>query len=51
MYAALWRVLPGALWLKILILSVSTVAIISLLMFVIFPLIDTALTIREVTVE
>lgn len=51
MYSALWRVLPSALWLKILILSVAAAAIISLLLFVIFPLIDTALTIREVTVE
>ena len=51
MYAALWRVLPGALWLKIVILSVAAIAVVSALMFFVFPLIDTAMTIREVTVE
>jgi hypothetical protein len=51
MYSALWRVLPGALWLKVLILSAAGAAIISLLMFVVFPYVDTAMTIREVTVE
>jgi hypothetical protein len=51
MYSALWRVLPGALWLKIVILSGAAIAVISALMFFVFPLIDTAMTVREVTVE
>lgn len=50
MYAALWRILPGALWVRILTLSVAAVIVATLLMLFVFPAIDLALTTREVTV-
>jgi hypothetical protein len=37
MYAALWRVLPGATWLKVAQLIVLAVFVLGLLVFVAFP--------------
>jgi hypothetical protein len=39
MYAALWRVLPGATWLKVAQLVALTVIVLALLFFVVFPLV------------
>jgi len=39
MYVALWRVLPGTLWWKVLQLTVLAVAVLALLVFVVFPLV------------
>lgn len=51
MYAALWRVLPGTLWVKIAILTGAAALIITILMMFVFPAVDTAITVREVTVN
>jgi hypothetical protein len=51
MYSALWRVLPGSLWVKIAILTASAAVVITVLMVFVFPLVDTAITVREVTVN
>ena len=51
MYAALWRVLPGSLWIKIAILTAATAVVITVLMMFVFPAVDTAITVREVTVN
>jgi hypothetical protein len=51
MYAALWRVLPGSLWIKIAILSAATIVIVIALMMFVFPAVDSAISIREVTVD
>jgi hypothetical protein len=51
MYAALWRVLPGSLWIKIAILTVTAAVVITVLMMFVFPAVDTAITVREVTVN
>ncbi len=51
MYAALWRVLPGNLWLKIAILTVGAAVIITVLMMLVFPAVNTAISVREVTVN
>lgn len=37
MYAALWRLLPGPLWLRVLLAVVVVAGIVALLMFVIYP--------------
>lgn len=50
MYAALWRVLPGSLWVKIAILTVATAVVITALMMFVFPAVNTAISVREVTV-
>jgi hypothetical protein len=51
MYAALWRVLPGSLWIKIAILTAAAAVVITVLMMFVFPAVDTAITVREVTVN
>ncbi|WP_291050026.1 hypothetical protein [Herbiconiux sp.] len=52
MYAALWRILPGPLWVRILIVVVLVVAVLYALAFWVFPWIDdlTAPT-QDVTVD
>lgn len=40
MYAALWRALPGPLWLRILLLLVLLVAVLYALVTWVFPWID-----------
>jgi hypothetical protein len=50
MYAALWRILPGPLWLRIAALTLAVVVVAVLLMLFVFPALDVALTRREVTV-
>jgi hypothetical protein len=51
MYAALWRVLPGPWWLRVLILLVLAAAVIYGLFFYVFPLISQIVNPQEVTVE
>ncbi len=51
MYAALWRILPGPLWVRILILVVGAIVIIAALMMFVFPAVDAAITPGEVTVN
>ncbi|WP_298122675.1 hypothetical protein [uncultured Aurantimicrobium sp.] len=51
MYAALWRVLPGSLWVKIAILTAAAAVVITVLMVFVFPIVDTAITVRDVTVN
>ncbi|MFA9276662.1 MAG: hypothetical protein ACEQR4_02270 [Rhodoluna sp.] len=51
MYSALWRVLPGNLWVKIAILTAAAAVVITVLMVFVFPIVDTAITVREVTVN
>lgn len=47
MYVALWRVLPGPRWARILILVGAVVAIVTLLSFFVFPWVDILLTRSE----
>jgi hypothetical protein len=51
MYAALWRVLPGPWWLRVVILLVLLVAILYGLLFYAFPWISGFVNPQEVTVE
>jgi hypothetical protein len=37
MYAALWRVLPGPWWVRVLILLVMLAAVLAICVYVIFP--------------
>jgi hypothetical protein len=50
MYGALWRVLPGPIWLRILILLVGAAAILTALVLWVFPLIQPLVTPPESTV-
>lgn len=50
MYGALWRVLPGPWWLRVLILLVLAVAILAALVFWVFPVVATYIAPQDVTV-
>lgn len=45
MYAALWRVLPGPVWLKVIELLTITAGVLAILVFFVFPFVaDTFFT-------
>ena len=50
MYAALWRVLPGPLWLRILQVLVLIALVIFVLATWVFPWVDTIVNSQESTV-
>lgn len=50
MYAALWRVLPGPVWVRILILIVLLAIVLFVLATWVFPWIDSFMATQEDTV-
>ncbi|GAA2979766.1 hypothetical protein JOD63_002878 [Microbacterium terrae] len=50
MYAALWRILPGPVWLRILFLIVLALAVLYGLVFYAFPWVSQFVNPQEVTV-
>lgn len=51
MYAALWSVLPGPVWARVLLLVVLVVTVIALCLVVVFPLLNTFVNVTDSTVE
>jgi len=51
MYAALWRVLPGPVWVRILILVVAAALVLAALVEWVFPWASVTLLPQESTVE
>ncbi len=51
MYAALWKVLPGPLWVRIVTAVVAVGVVVALLMLFVFPWVDGFITPKEVTVK
>ncbi|CAD5989158.1 hypothetical protein [Agreia sp. COWG] len=52
MYAALWRVLPGPVWLRILFVLIIVAGVLVVLAAWVFPWIDALITpTQEVTVD
>lgn len=51
MYGALWRVLPGPWWVRVLILVVAVAAILYAFTFWVFPFVNTLIPQGDVTVE
>ena len=51
MYGALWRVLPGPWWVRLLIVLVLVAAVLYGLFFYVFPWISEMVNPQEVTVE
>ena len=51
MYGALWRLLPGAVWLRVLQLVVLAVLVLAALVLWVFPFIDHITAPQEVIVE
>jgi hypothetical protein len=50
MYAAIWRVLPGPVWVRILLVLVLVAAVLYCLVTWVFPWVDTIVNNQEVTV-
>ncbi len=50
MYAALWRVLPGPAWLKVVIFVLAAAAILAACVFWIFPWISDTFLLQDGTV-
>ncbi|GEB45929.1 MULTISPECIES: hypothetical protein [Microbacterium] len=51
MYGALWRVLPGPWWVRVLIILVLVAAVLYGLFFYVFPWVSDLVYPQEVTVE
>ncbi|WP_372734694.1 hypothetical protein [Nocardioides sp.] len=51
MYAALWRVLPGPTWVRILAVLVGFVAVSVVLFLFVFPVIEPLLPFDQITLE
>ena len=51
MYAALWRILPGPWWVRLLILVILAAAVLYGLVFYAFPWVSQFVNPQEVTVE
>ena len=51
MYAALWRMLPGPIWLRIILLLPLAAAVVFALFTWVFPSVDGIVNPIEVTVE
>jgi hypothetical protein len=50
MYAALWRILPGPWWVRLLIVLVAVAAILAACVFWVFPWVDQLVAPQDVTV-
>ena len=51
MYGALWRILPGPLWLRLVIVLLLVAAVLSALVFWVFPWVNGLIPTQDVTVE
>ena len=51
MYAALWRILHGPVWVRLLILLIAFAAILFCLVTWVFPWVDSVVNTQEVTVH
>lgn len=51
MYAALWRVLPGPVWLRVLMVVVLAVVVVLCLIEWVFPWVNSLIPVQEVTVN
>ncbi len=50
MYGALWRILPGPVWLRIVLMIVLFALIIAALVAFVFPWLNTFINVNDVTV-
>ncbi len=51
MYAALWRILPGPVWLRIFFVLVLIVLVLIVLVIWVFPCVDAFISSQDVTVR
>lgn len=51
MYAALWRLLPGPLWIRVILALILVAAVLASLVLWVFPWVNSFIDVPEVTVE
>ncbi len=50
MYGALWRIMPGPLWLRIILIVLFFGAVLAALVYLVFPWLNTFVNVNDVTV-
>lgn len=50
MYAALWRLMPGPLWIRIISMILLFAVVLAVLVVFVFPWLNTFVNVNEVTV-
>ena len=50
MYGALWRLMPGPLWLRMILLVLLFAAVLAALVLFVFPWLNTFVNVNDVTV-
>jgi len=50
MYSALWHLIPGPLWVRLILMAVFFALIITLLVVLVFPWLNTFVNVNDVTV-
>lgn len=50
MYSAVWKLLPGPLWVRVVMASALVVAVLTVLVVWVFPFVDNLTAPQEVTV-
>ena len=50
MYGALWRIMPGPLWLRILLLLLFFAVVLAALVLFVFPWLNSFVNVNDVTV-
>ncbi|MCU1585932.1 MAG: hypothetical protein JWM49_2488 [Microbacteriaceae bacterium] len=50
MYGALWRVLPGPVWVRVLLMIALFLVILTVLVLFVFPWLNTFVNVNDVTV-
>lgn len=51
MYGTLWRLMPGPLWLRIVLMVLFFAVILAVLVLVVFPWLNTFVNVNDVTVS
>jgi uncharacterized membrane protein len=51
MYSALWQLMPGPLWVRILLMTLLCAATLAALVFLVFPWLNTFVNVNDVTVN
>jgi len=50
MYAALWRLMPGPVWLRVILFILFFAAVLAALVLFVFPWLNTFVNVNDVTV-
>ena len=51
MYGALWRVLPGPVWVRVLLVLLLIAIVLAACLYFVFPWLNTFVNVPDVTVE